>query len=63
MKDDTNDLIPESAYARKKGVSTRTTYDWEKRGILPTAIRINGRKYRRVGTEPKFDEANTDTGK
>ena len=51
------ELIPEPLYAKSLGVTTRTTYAWEKRGILPPAIRINGRKYRAAGTQPRVDAA------
>ena len=48
-------LIPEAKFAALMGVTTRTTYKWERLGILPRAIRINGRKYREAGTRPRFD--------
>jgi hypothetical protein len=51
-------LIPSAQWRLKYGnVSARTEYNWEKEGIIPAAVRINGRKYRRADTRPKVDGA------
>jgi hypothetical protein len=49
-------FIPAPELFRSFGVSDRTGFNWEARGILPKPKRINGRKYFPVGTVPKFDD-------
>jgi predicted site-specific integrase-resolvase len=49
-------LISAPALARSLGITDRTVYNWGKSGILPAPIRINGRKYFRADTHPKFDD-------
>jgi predicted site-specific integrase-resolvase len=50
------DLVPAPTWARLNGITQRTQYNWEKAGIVPTPVRINGRKYYRRDTQPKFDQ-------
>jgi hypothetical protein len=50
------DLVPAPAWARLNGITQRTQYNWERAGIVPTPVRINGRKYYLRDTQPKFDE-------
>ena len=48
-------LIPSPQWARARGITDRTVYNWEKAGILPAPVRINNRKYRYADTQPKLD--------
>ncbi len=48
-------LVPSPQFARVRGITDRTVYNWEKSGILPAPVRINGRKYHYADTQPKFD--------
>ena len=46
---------PQSAYARRRGVSSKTIDRWTTAGRLPPPERINGRKYRDPRIEPDRD--------
>jgi hypothetical protein len=55
---DESPLISSAEWRKKNGnITARTEYNWEEKGIIPAAIRINGRKYRGANTRPKFDGA------
>lgn len=48
-------LISNTEYARMIGVTTRTLYSYEAKGILTPSKIINGRKYRDPNELPRFD--------
>jgi hypothetical protein len=50
-------LVPNTEYARSIGVTARTLWNYEAKGILTPAKRINGRKYRDPNELPRFDAA------
>ena len=50
-------LVPNSVFARMMGVTPRTLANWEKRGVISPAEKINNRKYWDPATRPKNDEA------
>lgn len=54
-------LVPNTEYAQMIGVSTRTLWNYEAKGILSPAKRIRGRKYRDPNELPRFDEAVAET--
>jgi hypothetical protein len=49
-------LVTNLAYARLIGVTSRTLYTYEQRGILSPSRKINGRKFRDPKEMPKFDK-------
>ena len=51
------ELVSAPDWARLNGISQRTQYNWEKSGIVPPPVRINGRKYYRRDTQPRLDGA------
>jgi len=53
--DDAPRLITNAKLAKANDVTTRTLYSWERRGIIPPAIKIAGRKYHPADTRPRFD--------
>ena len=48
-------LVPNREYARLIGVTPRTVYNYEQRGILPPPTVINGRKFRDPDVLPRGD--------
>jgi hypothetical protein len=55
---DESPLISATEWRKKNGnITARTQYNWEEKGIIPAAVRINGRKYHRAGMRPQFDGA------
>jgi hypothetical protein len=48
-------LVPNSVYAKMIGVSPRTLWNYEQRGILPPAKKINKRKFWDPNVRPKLD--------
>jgi len=52
---ETTNHLPE-----RQGVTTRTIDRWVGQGILPKPVKINGRKYWPVDTEPRRDTAAND---
>lgn len=49
-------LVPASVFANMLGVGKRTLYNYELRGIVTPAKRINGRKYWEINERPRFDD-------
>jgi hypothetical protein len=49
-------LVPATRFAAMLGVGTRTLWNWEAKGIISGAKRINGRKYRDLDERPRFDD-------
>lgn len=54
-------LVPNTEYARRIGVTTRTLFNYDRLGLLPAPKVIRGRKYRDPNVLPKLD-AKTDAG-
>jgi hypothetical protein len=53
---DESPLLASAVWRKRNGdITARTEYNWESKGIIPRAVRINGRKYRRSNTRPQFD--------
>jgi predicted site-specific integrase-resolvase len=49
-------LIPNADWAALNGVTRRTVFNWERRGIIPKGERICGRLYRDPEMKPMRDE-------
>jgi DNA-binding transcriptional regulator YiaG len=48
-------LVSNKVFADTLGISTRTLWNWEARGILPPAKKIRKRKYWDPNVRPKLD--------
>jgi hypothetical protein len=49
-------LVPASRFAAMLGVSSRTLWNYEAKGVISPAKRINGRKYWDINERPRFDD-------